>query len=189
MDYAHVRPAAEGLARHTPEILRGLEISGDSITFSMPPPRRHDFTALRIRQELDSQLPPTLLAHTRGEVEDPSLGTLRRPDVIVVPETAFDEATTDPFAPREVVLVAEVVSASNPTTDYVEKARGYAAMGIAYYLVVDPRESTFTAFSGPGPTAEGPRYRAQHNYAFGSPVTLDPWTLQTTELRLYQAVI
>ncbi|MFI0937480.1 hypothetical protein [Streptomyces sp. NPDC021020] len=60
-------------------------------------------------------------------------------------------------------------------------------MAIAHYLVVDPRKSTLTAFSDPGPTAEGPSYRAQHDYAFGSPVAVGPWTLQTTELRPYPA--
>jgi Uma2 family endonuclease len=92
-----------------------------------------------------------------------------------------------PFDPRDVPLVVEVVSPSNHTNDYIEKVRDYAAMGIEHYLVVDPRKSTLTVFTDPGPSPDGPTYRGQHDYAFGSPVPVGPWTLETTELRPYPA--
>jgi Uma2 family endonuclease len=185
MDYERLHAVAEELSRHTPDAIRGYEIRGDEIVMMMSPSRPHERNALRIRQEFDKQLPPELVAHTGGEVEDASLGTLRRPDVIVVPYAAFDEDTMEPFHPHDVTLVTEVVSPSNYSNDYVEKVRDYSAMGIEHYLLIDPRKSTLTAFTDPGPGPEGPRYRAQHDYAFGDPVTIGPWTLGTTELRPY----
>ena len=180
-----MRAVAEELAQHAPDDLRGYEIADDAIVMMMSPSRPHERNALRIRQQLDQQLPPDLVAHTGGEVEDPSIGRLRRPDVIVVPDAAFDEDTMDPFNPAEVLLVVEVVSPSNHTNDYVEKVHDYAAMGIEHYLVVDPRKSTLTVFGDPGPAPDAPRYRAQHDYAFGDAVTVGPWTLNTTDLRPY----
>lgn len=185
MDYARMRAVAEELAKHAPDFVRGYEISDDAIVMMMSPSRPHERNALRIRQQLDEQLDPSLVAHTGGEIEDVSLGTLRRPDVIVVANAAFDEDTMDPFDPHDVPLVVEIVSPSNHTNDYVEKVRDYAAMGITHYLVVDPRKSTLTVFTDPGPASDGTRYRAQHDYAFGDSVVVGPWTLATTELRPY----
>jgi len=185
MDYARIRAVAEELAKHTPDTVRGYEITDGEIVMTMSPSRPHERNALRIRQQLDQQLDPSLVAHTGGEVEDASLGRLRRPDVIVVPNAAFDEDTMDPFHPEDVALVVEVVSPSNHCNDYVEKVHDYSAMGIEHYLLIDPRKSSVTVFSDPGPGTEGPRYRAQHDYAFGDPVTVGPWTLSTADLRPY----
>jgi Uma2 family endonuclease len=185
MDYARIRAVAGELAKHTPDTVRGYEISGDEIVMMMPPPRPHERNALRIRRQLDQQLPSELVAHTGGEVEDASLGRLRRPDVIVVPNAAFDEDIMDPFHPQDVALVVEVVSPSNHTNDYVEKVHDYSAMGIEHHLLIDPRKSTLSVFAAPGPGPGGPRYRAQHDYAFGDDITGSPWTLSTTDLRPY----
>jgi Uma2 family endonuclease len=185
MDYARIRAVAEELAKHTPDTVRGYEISDDEIVMMMSPSRPHERNALRIRQQLDQQLPSDLVAHTGGEVEDASLGRLRRPDVIVVPNAAFDEDTMDPFHPRDVALVVEVVSPSNHTNDYVEKVDDYSAMGIEHYLLIDPRKSTLSVFSDPGSDPAGRRYRAQHDYAFGDDITVGPWTLSTADLRPY----
>ena len=185
MDYERIRAVADELAQHTPDTVRGYEISADHIVLLMSSPRPHERNALRIRQQLDRRLDASLVAHTGGEIEDASLGRLRRPDVIVVSNAAFDGDTMDPFHPHDVALVVEVVSPSNHTNDYVEKVHDYSAMGIEHYLLVDPRKSTLTVFTDPGPGPEGPRYRAQHDYAFGDTITVGPWTLATTDLRPY----
>ncbi|WP_328914269.1 MULTISPECIES: Uma2 family endonuclease [unclassified Streptomyces] len=185
MDYERIRAVAKELAKHTPDTVRGYEISGDEIVMMMSPSRPHEFIALRIRQELDRQLDASLVAHTGGEVEDASLGKLRRPDVIVVPYAVFAEETMDPFHPDDVALVVEVVSPSNHTNDYVEKVHDYSAMGIQHYLLVDPRKSTLSAFSDPGPGPDGARYRGRHDYVFGDRVAVGPWVLATGDLRPY----
>lgn len=185
MDYARMHAVAEELAKHAPDSVRGYEISADAIVMMMSPSRPHEYIAMRVRDQLATQLDPLLVAHTGGEIADPALGRLRRPDVLVVPEAVFAEDTMDPFDPHDIPLVVEIVSPSNHTNDYVEKVIDYAAMGIAHYLVVDPRKSTLTVFTDPGTTPEGTRYRAQHDYAFGDDVAVGPWTLATTELRPY----
>jgi Uma2 family endonuclease len=184
MTYVHTRTAAEALARHAPDTLHAYEISGERITFPPPWSRRHALNALRIRQQLDRHLPFGLIAHNGGEVEDASVGGLRRPDVIVVPDAAFAENTLTAFAPTEVTLIAEVISPMKPATAYVDKRHDYAAMSIPDYLV-DPRKSTLTVFTDPGPGSEDPRYRAQRDYAFGDMITVGPWSFPTTDLRPY----
>jgi Uma2 family endonuclease len=185
VDYERMRAVAQELAKHAPDSVRGYEITGDEIVMMMSPSRPHELNALRIRQQLDQQLDPSLIAHTGGEIEDISLGRLRRPDVIVVSEAAFTEETMDPFGPGDIALVVQVVSASNHSNDYVEKVHDYSAMGIEHYLLVDPRKSTLVVFTDPGPSPDGSRYHAQHDYAFGDVITVGPWTLATTDLRPY----
>ncbi|WP_069467728.1 Uma2 family endonuclease, partial [Actinacidiphila rubida] len=159
MDYARMRAVADELSKLTPDTLRGYEIGPDQIVMTVPPSRPHEFVAFSVRKQLEQQLSAELVAHTGGEVEDPSLGRLRRPDVIVVPYAVFAEATMDPFHPEDIALVVEIVSPSNHTTDYIEKVRDYAAMGIEHYLIVDPRKGTLTVFTDPGEAPDGPRYR------------------------------
>lgn len=185
-----MRKYAEELARHAPDPFRGYEISGDEIVMMMSPSRPHEYIALRLRQQLDRQLPPGLVAHTGGEVEDASLGRLRRPDLIVVPDAVFAESTMAPFHPRDVALVGEIVSPSNHSTDYVEKMHDYPAMGIPFYLLVDPRTGVVVSLSDPGPAPGGgePVYRTRSEHAFGESVTVGEWTLETTGLQTYPAV-
>jgi Uma2 family endonuclease len=42
------------------------------------------------------------------------------------------------------LLAVEVVFPSSPGTDYEDKSRDYPAMGIPHYLIVDPRDGTWT---------------------------------------------
>lgn len=187
MDYARIRAVAEKLARHAPDDVRGFEIAADGIVVLLPQSRPHEFMAFAVREQLAQQLSPELVAHNGGEIEDPSLGRLRRPDAVVVPRTVFAAPTMAPFAPQDIPLVVEIVSPSNHSNDYVEKVQDYSAMGIEHYLVVDPRKGTVTVFTDPGPGPEGPRYRAQHDYAFGDDVTVGPWVLATADLHTYPA--
>ncbi|MCD9143910.1 Uma2 family endonuclease [Streptomyces albireticuli] len=188
MDYARMRALAEELMEHAPDPILGVEITGSGLYMMMTPSRRHDYIAHRLSRQLNSQLTDGLVAYPGGEVEDASLGRLRRPDLIVVPDEVFAEAM-DPFHPRDLSLVAEVVSPSNHANDYVEKMHEYPAMGIPLYLLVDPRKGTLAVLSDPqGVDSEGrPSYRTRTDYIFGDKVSVGPWTVDSSEFPLYKA--
>ncbi|MBT2384076.1 Uma2 family endonuclease [Streptomyces sp. ISL-11] len=192
MDYARMRAIADELMEHAPEPIAGVEITPDGIIMTMSPSGTHELVAWKLRRQLDRQIPDTLAAHTGGDVEDPSIGILRRPDLVVLPVAAMD--TPGPFHPRDLTLAAEIVSPSNHANhanhanDYAQKMHDYPAMGIPFYLLVDPRKGIMAVMSDPGPGADGqPRYRARHDYAFGDSVVIGQWTVDSAEFPLYQS--
>ncbi|WP_171164454.1 Uma2 family endonuclease [Streptomyces sp. I05A-00742] len=187
MDYARMRAIAEELLEHAPDPIVGVEITGDGIFMMMSPSRPHELIAMRLRRQLDSQLAEGLVAHPGGEVEDAAIGKLRRPDLIVVPEEIFAEDTMDPFHPRDLSLVVEIVSPTNHGNDYVDKMRDYPLMGIPLYLLIDPRKGTLSVMSDPhGTDDEGRRsYRQRADYIFGDKVPVGPWTVDSSEFRRY----
>ncbi|PSJ25807.1 Uma2 family endonuclease [Streptosporangium nondiastaticum] len=184
MDYARIRAVAEELSA-LPNAGK-VEISDGTIVMMMSPSGTHELVAFRLRRQLDPQLPEGLVAHTGGDVEDPSLGILRRPDLVVLPEAAMD--TPNPFHPRDVSLAAEIVSPSNHANDYAQKMRDYPALGIPVYLLIDPRKGTVAVMSDPGPGPDGPpRYRTRHDGVFGDKVSVGPWTVDTSEFPEYHS--
>ncbi|MFG2182618.1 Uma2 family endonuclease [Streptomyces abikoensis] len=185
MDYARMRAIAEELSG-LPEA-RKVEISGGTITMMMSPSGTHDLVAHRLRRQLDKQLTDDLVAYTGGDVEDPSLGILRRPDLIVLPEESMDTPTA--IHPRHLALAAEIVSPSNHVNDYAKKMHDYPAMGIPVYLLIDPRKGTVAVMSDPqGVDSDGQRcYRARHDFVFGDKVSVGPWTVDTSEFPLYHS--
>ncbi|WP_037915851.1 Uma2 family endonuclease [Actinacidiphila yeochonensis] len=185
MDYERLHAIAEELANHAPDTVRGYEIADQGIVMMAPPSRPHEFNAFVIRQQLDRAIEPGLVAHTGGEVEEAAIGRLRRPDVIVIPFEAFSARIMSAFSPADVACVVEIVSPTNHTTDYIDKVRDYAAMGIDPYLVIDPRTSTVTVFTDPSFGESEPTYRGRHDYAFGDKVAVGTWTLDTSELQSY----
>ncbi|GHC37480.1 Uma2 family endonuclease [Streptomyces cinnamoneus] len=187
MDYARMRAIADELMKHAPETIKSFEISGDGIFMMMSPSRFHDFNAMRLNRQLDGQLDDGLVSFPGGDIEDLSLGRLRRPDLIVVPDEVFGEENA-PFAPHDLLLVAEIVSPSNHSNDYMDKMDEYPAMGIPLYLLVDPRKGTGSVMSDPGPGPDRrPCYRTRHDYVFGDKVAVGPWTVDTSEFRRYPA--
>ncbi|MBB5121387.1 hypothetical protein AF335_13610 [Streptomyces eurocidicus] len=185
MDYARMRAIADDLMEHAPDPIIGVEITPVGIIMMMSPSGTHELVAWKLRRQLDRQIPDTLAAHTGGDVEDPSIGVLRRPDLIVIPVAAMD--TPGPFHPRDLALTVEIVSPSNHANDYAQKMHDYPTMGIPLYLLVDPRKGTVAVMSDPGPGADGqPRYRARHDYAFGDTVAVGPWTVDSSEFPLYR---
>jgi Uma2 family endonuclease len=188
MDYTRLREIAEELARHAPDPFVGYELVGDQIVMMMSPGRPRELIAWTIREQLSEQLKdtsPRLVAHTGGEIEDPSIGRLRRPDLIVVPYDVFAEQTMAPFHPRDIALVAEIASPSNHSNDYLDKMAEYPAMGIPLYLLVDPRKGTIASLSDPGRGPDGPRYRTRSDFAFGEAVTIGEWAIETRNFRIY----
>ncbi|MCX4400561.1 MULTISPECIES: Uma2 family endonuclease [unclassified Streptomyces] len=186
MDYAKMRAIAEDLTAYA-EHLEGawsVEIgpSGPFLAM-MSPSKRHEGTVHRIRNQLNVQLPSTHPAYTCAtgpEIEHPSIGRMRRPDAVVIPEDVLDEEGLAVDATR-VLAVVEIVSPSNPDNDYSEKLTEYAAMGIAHYMIVDPRTGTIEVHSDPC----GDRYRSKDPYIYGDSVPFGAWTVETSAFRRY----
>ncbi|WP_369267247.1 Uma2 family endonuclease [Streptomyces harbinensis] len=182
MEYERIREVAARLGE-IPEAAK-VEISDGSIIMMMSPSGTHELIAMRVARQLNQQLDGDLVAHTGGDVEHPGLGILRRPDVVVLPESAMD--TPGSWEASLLELVGEVVSPSNFANDYQQKLRDYPAMGIPLYLLIDPRTAVISVLSDPGPGPDGPRYRARHDYTFGDKVSVGRWHLDSRELPRYR---
>ncbi|MFD7106555.1 Uma2 family endonuclease [Streptomyces celluloflavus] len=184
--YARLRRIADQLPES--DDIWAVEISGKEIIVMMGPAKRHGLIAFRIARQLNAQLDrstPGVIAQSGAEVEDPALGIMRRPDVIVLPEAVLDEEG-DAVDPRDVFAVVEVVSKSNPENDYAGKMRDYPRMGIPWYLIVDPRKGIGTVLSNVTPGPEGPRYATSTAYAFGDVITVDTYKIDTSGFPTYQ---
>ncbi|MBT2410284.1 MULTISPECIES: Uma2 family endonuclease [unclassified Streptomyces] len=186
MDYAKMRAIAADLGAYA-EQLEGawsVEIGPSGpILAMMCPSKRHEGTVRRIRNQLNTQLPATHPGHVcenGPEIEHPALGRMRRPDAVVIPETALDEEGLAVDA-TQVLAAIEIVSPSNPSNDYDAKLADYPAMGIPLYLIVDPRTGTIEVHSEP---CKG-RYSNKEPYIFGDSVPFGPWTVETSEFRRY----
>ncbi|MFJ9520504.1 Uma2 family endonuclease [Kitasatospora sp. NPDC101801] len=174
--YARLRE----IAAHLPAVpgIGKVEIANGEIVMTMSPVRRHELAVLRLARQLNAQLPSTHPGHTAhpgAGLEDPGLGRLRCPDLMVFAEAAL-ESTAPSLHPHEVLLVVEIVS--NPENDYENKVHDYAAMGIPLYLLVDPREGTGIVHSEPG-------FAVREKFVFGDTVPVGPWTLDTGGLLTY----
>ncbi|MBL1094346.1 MULTISPECIES: Uma2 family endonuclease [Streptomyces] len=107
--------------------------------------------------------------------------TLLRPDFSVA-AASYRGTRLKQFPADEVILVAEVVSESNPENDTDKKVKKYAQAGIPYYLIVNPIEGKCLLYSLP----EGEHYRASLETDFGKPVPLgEPFDLALDTTALY----
>lgn len=181
-----MRAIAEELGAHA-ERLEGawsVEIGPSGpILAMMCPSKRHEGTVRRIRNQLNKQLPsthPGYICENGPEIEHPAIGRMRRPDAVIIPMAALDEEGVAVDA-TQVLAVIEIVSPSNPHNDYGEKLAEYPAMGIAHYLIVDPRTGTIEVHSDP---CKG-RYSSKAPYIFGDSVPFGPWTVETADFRRY----
>ncbi|MGW5738602.1 MULTISPECIES: Uma2 family endonuclease [Streptomyces] len=186
MDYAKMRAIAEELGTYA-ETLEGtwsVEIGPSGpILAMMCPSKRHEGTVHRICRQLNRQLPGTHPGHICAngpEIEHPSIGRMRRPDALVIPEAVLDEEGIAVDA-TQVLAVVEIVSPSNPSNDYGEKLAEYPAMGIEHYMIVDPRTGTIEVHSEP----YAGRYGHKEPYIFGDEVAFGPWTVETAAFRRY----
>ncbi|MFI8187348.1 Uma2 family endonuclease [Streptomyces sp. NPDC085946] len=186
MDYAKMRAIAERLGAYA-EQLEGawsVEIGPSGpILAMMCPSKRHEGTVRRVCKQLDDQLlvtHPGYICAGGPEIEHPAIGRMRLPDAVVIPEAVLDEEGLAVDA-AEVLAVVEIVSPSSPDNDYIEKLADYPAMGIAHYLIVDPRTGTIEVHSDP---CKG-RYTRKDAYIYGDSVPFGPWTVDTSEFRRY----
>lgn len=162
-----------------------FEITKEGIVHDMMAPvGPHELTVLRVRKRLEKVMPDDLVAHTgTPDVEAPSHGVLRHPDVMVIAERDMEVAGA--FDPRTLIAAVEIVSRSNPDNDWVSKLRDYPLLGIPVYAVFDPRTGSGAVFSDIHPTPGGPRYATRKDFVYGEDVTIGEWTISTESLPLY----
>lgn len=77
-----------------------------------------------------------------------------------------------------------MVSKSNPSNDYVEKAAGHPALGIGLYLVVYPRDGTITVHDDPRRGA----YRNSEPHIFGDVAPFGEGSIDTSAFRRYGTI-
>ncbi|MEV4616870.1 Uma2 family endonuclease [Kitasatospora sp. NPDC049258] len=186
MDHARRRAIAERLEAHAPERAWATEISGGEIIVLMSRGNLHELTRYHLTRQLARQPGGSggdLIAHGGADVEDQESGIRRRPDVMVLAESAL--ATGDAVHPREVITVVEVVSESNPENDYEGKMRDYPTMGIPHYLIIDPRNGTGLVLSLPRDTPEGRRYGTRREFRFGERVGVGAYEIDTVGFLTY----
>ncbi|TXC97716.1 Uma2 family endonuclease [Streptomyces sp. ISID311] len=162
-----------------------FEITKEGIVHDMMAPvGPHELTTLRIRKRLEKAMPEELVAHTgTPDVEGPSEGIMRHPDVMVIAEA--DMEVEGSFDPRTLIAAIEVVSRSNPDNDWVSKMRDYPLLGIPVYVIFDPRTGTGAVLSDIHPTPSGPRYATRKEFVYGEDVTIGEWAITTQGLPLY----
>ncbi|MBW8735966.1 MAG: Uma2 family endonuclease [Streptomyces turgidiscabies] len=165
------------------------EISNGQLVMMTNPRPRHQLTAKWVTRQLDDQLPDGIFAFEATDTDDEALGTLRIPDILVCSREAME--TDGPLDPRKIVLATEVVSPSSPDNDYGNKTRDYPAMGIPHYLILDPRDGTWTYQWEIGRAGGRPAYENRLHLPYGKPVViatdLGTWTVDTTDLPRYSA--
>lgn len=157
-----------------------VEISGDTVIVKLAPSNPHELNVRRARQQLDPQVQasrPGWVAENGPEVAVPGVKRKRRPDLVVCRESALERGTALDVA--DVALVLEVVSPGNPESDYAAKAVDYPVMGIAEYVIVDPRRGTVVRLHGPAEGEDGVRYQYSSTVPFGETLHLGDWVLET----------
>ncbi|MEU4499064.1 Uma2 family endonuclease [Streptomyces sp. NBC_00210] len=162
-----------------------FEITKEGIVHDMMAPAGpHELTVLRIRKRLEKVMPDELVAHTgTPDVEDPSEGIMRHPDVMVIAEA--DMEVEGSVAPRTLIAAVEVVSRSNPDNDWVSKMRDYPLLGIPIYVIFDPRTGSGAVLSEIHRTPDGPRYASRKDFVYGEDITVAEWTISTDDLPRY----
>lgn len=155
------------------------EIVDGSLLVSPPPEVPHVVAESFLVRILQDAAPSGILALSGGS----GIVTRRSvyvPDAVVVTAEAARRARKA-FTPEDVLLVVEVLSPSNRTTDLVTKRADYAAAGIPAYWIVDLDGPTLTALQLVGDTYKeiaqvraGQRWRARHPF----PVEIDPARLR-----------
>ncbi|MGW0706694.1 Uma2 family endonuclease [Streptomyces sp. NPDC002643] len=185
--YRHLRELREEFT--PPPGFTYPEITAETLVMMMSPRPRHQLTAVDLRDRLAPQLPEGMVVAEATDTDDESLGTLRVPDLLVVPRSAMD--TDDPLDPRDIVLAIEIVSPSNPDNDYKNKTSDYPAMGIPHYLIVDPRDGTWTYQWEIGGRSGRPAYENRIHRPYGDSVIiateLGELTIKTGDLPRYSA--
>ncbi|MGW5100321.1 Uma2 family endonuclease [Streptomyces sp. NPDC004100] len=179
MDYVRMRALVEELDAFASGLEGAWRVEigpeGPSLALRCRP-KRHAGIVRRLREQVDRQLRATHPDHicASPHIEHPTLGRMLHPDLAVVPRAALDEDGPAVDA-SQVPASAEVAVAADG------RPAAFAAMGIAHYLIVDPRTGTIEAHSDP---CKG-RYVRKDAYIFGDTVPFGSWLIDTADFRRY----
>ncbi|GCD35307.1 hypothetical protein OEIGOIKO_03050 [Streptomyces chrestomyceticus JCM 4735] len=160
-------PVWDGLARFRreaewPEGCK-VQIVGGLVVVEPPPDSAHNDTVDELQRLLYTVIPRDWGAYQALELTVPGGQGLFVPDLAVAPK-----ARQAKDAPR---LVVEVTSRCGARHDRVDKLRGYAALGVPLYLLLDPWHSgkpTATLYGEP----EGGSYRVLEMVKYGDELRL-----------------
>ncbi|MEU5639284.1 Uma2 family endonuclease [Streptomyces milbemycinicus] len=143
---SRLRKAAEAAEEATglrAEIIRGV------LMMSPTPRGRHAGIINELFRQLDPALPDHLESYQNGSVSMPdNKDDYATPDLLVC-DAGFGESDEWLADPGDVELVCEVVSKGNSTKDTRDMVGWYADAGIPAYLLVDPRDGTWTLHTVP----------------------------------------
>jgi Uma2 family endonuclease len=169
--------AAEEASGLRAEIIRGV------LMMSRTPCGKHAGIINAITEQLVPELPSHLDVFQVASVPltgDPD--DYATPDLLVC-DAGFGESDDWLADPGDVELVVEVVSKGNSTKDTRDMVAWYADAGVPAYLVVDPRDGTWTLYTVP---REG-EYQGRRHGRYGEDVELAGLGLKivTTGLATY----
>jgi Uma2 family endonuclease len=120
------------------------ELQEGSLVMSPSPKSRQMYTATKLAVQLDPQLPTDLCAIVELDInlelsapDEP--GNVRRPDLLIVEEAAYELSDTEDRLLRasEVLVVVEVISPGSVRMDNITKRHEYADAGIPHYWIID----------------------------------------------------
>lgn len=144
-----------------------VEIIEGEIIVSPSPQGPHIKITTRLERALQDASPSEMDAVQFVTLDLVETGQRYIPDVVVLPSRLLDEPISL-FPSDAALLVAEVTSPSNATTDRVRKLRGYARSHIPMYVLVDRQEKSTTLFTAP----EDGIYRGDVRVPFGEKLIL-----------------
>jgi Uma2 family endonuclease len=120
------------------------ELVEGRLLLSPSPVPDHNYAGLEVAAQLSSGLPRGIEVIHAVDVDlqlapPDAPGTVRRPDLIVVPRDARLRVRKEGGVIRasEVLVVVEVLSPGSKRTDHVQKRAEYADAGIPNYWIVD----------------------------------------------------
>jgi Uma2 family endonuclease len=152
------------------------EIFDGSLVVTPPPALPHFGAAARLSRILNRQAPDGVLCGQDGGISIKGGATYLIPDVIALREEII-RAGGKALNPPDVLLVVEVLSPSNASTDLLLKRHHYATAGIRWYWIVDPPHQTLTvlrlvgeAYVEDAVLKPGQPYTSEEPF----PLTIDP---------------
>lgn len=123
--------------------LQRFELQEGNLVTSPSPTTSHMMVSAELYTQLRGQLPAQLLAlyelDTDLQLAPPiEPGTVRRPDLMVVPRDEIDRSRRERslIRARAIVLAVEIVSAGSRRTDSIIKRAEYADAGIPHYWMI-----------------------------------------------------